>query len=417
MKKTIKFSKAFLPAWILSGVLIVVGLIGLFTKGINFGLDFRAGLIEEVKIAPTVLELSYAGSATVSVETSAAGMDIVITGAGAINRTESFMYAEYPTLGALSAGLNAVPELTAKLLASEGESSSGLFVNSAVSTVLTEKPFKVYGAVKDVGIDEVRAAVQTIDSSITVKEIGSAADRSFQIRMADSGEEGSNKKLSDTISNTLKAKFGEDCVAVVKTDFIGSQFSKSLTGQALILVAATLILIWAYATFRFHWDFALGSIVALVHDSLIMISFIVWTQLEFTTTTLAAILAIIGYSINATVVILDRVRTDMKLLDVRSFNGILDTALSETLGRSVITTVTTMFSAISLYIFVTGSIKDFALVLLVGLISGCYSSILISSGLISFIRRNWKPEAGIHHALHPQTDDSHVLKFDAGAQG
>ncbi len=416
MKKVIRFSKAFLLSWIFSGVIIISGIVGIAVRGINFGIDFKPGLIEEIRIAPTALELTYTGSAKISVDASQTGMDIVISGTGADNRTESFLYAQYPTVGILAEKLGNIENLSARLIEPPATPTENLFVNSAVTTVLTEKPFRVYAAAsKDVGINEVRTAVSSY-SGVAVKQLGKGPNRSFQIRIADTGKNGSSKELQDTVTNALQQKFGIDNVAVVKTDFIGSQFSKSIVGQSLILMAATLILIWLYATIRFHWDFALGSIVALLHDTMIMLTFITWTQMEFSTTTLAAIMTIVGYSINATVVILDRVRDDMKILDVHGFNEVLDAALTETLSRSIITTVTTMFSAFSLYFFLTGSIEDFALVLLVGLTSGCYSSIFISSGLISFIRRNWKPEAGVHHTLPKEVKDKNVLSFDAGAQ-
>ena len=131
--------------------------------------------------------------------------------------------------------------------------------------------------------------------------------------------------------------------------------------------------------------------------------------MEFTATVLAAVLTIIGYSINATVVILDRVRSNLRLAKYDNFKDILDHALSDTLGRSIITTATTLFAVVSLYLFTSGSIKDFALALIVGLVSGCYSSIFISSGFILVLRRNWKPEFGVHHSLKSEKG---VLQMD-----
>jgi len=122
--------------------------------------------------------------------------------------------------------------------------------------------------------------------------------------------------------------------------------------------------------------------------------------MEFTTTVLAAVLTIIGYSINATVVILDRIRYNLKLMTgVKSFKEILNQSLSDTLVRSILTTVTTLFAVVALFVFTTGTIKDFSLALIVGLISGAYSSIFISSAFIMACRKNWKPEYGVHHSL------------------
>ena len=241
------------------------------------------------------------------------------------------------------------------------------------------------------GIEDVRAALSGI-GGVSVKKIGSSSD-GYQIRAGVAESEGG--KITEALVN----KYGEGNVDVLKTDFIGSSMSSSLARQSIFLLFGTMLLIWLYATIRFHWDFALGAIVALLHDICIMFTFITWSQLEFSTTTLAAVLTIVGYSINATVVILDRVRYNLPLMEVKNFKDLLDQSLSDTLARSIITTVTTLFAVVALFLFTTGSIKDFALAMTVGLLSGCYSSIFISSGFINFTRRDWRPEYGIHHAM------------------
>jgi preprotein translocase subunit SecF len=115
-----------------------------------------------------------------------------------------------------------------------------------------------------------------------------------------------------------------------------------------------------------------------------MVAFITWTRMEFNTTTIAAILTILGYSINDTIVIFDRIRETRRIYPDDRFVDILDRSLSETLSRTIITTATTMLAVLSLYIFTTGSMKDFALALLVGMVSGVYSTIFIASGFANF---------------------------------
>lgn len=300
MKKTINFSKAFLPCAIISALIIISGIVSLFTKGINLGIDFKPGSIEEVSI--------------------------------------------------------------------------------------TSNP----------SIDDVRSSLSGI-AGVSVKVLGHDENTTYQIRVP--AKDSSSDEVLNNVESALSTKFGSGSITVLKTDFIGSQLSKSIIWQSILLLGGTLALIWLYATIRFHWDFALGSIIALVHDMLIMFTFISWTQLEFSTTVLAAVLTIIGYSINATVVILDRIRENLRIMDVKSFGELINKALTDTLSRSIITTVTTLFAVVSLYVFTTGNIKDFALAMIVGLVSGVYSSIFISSGLILLLRKNWKPEFGIHHSL------------------
>src|SRR5574344_2585626 len=385
MKRIIKFSKGFLPCWIISGLIIAFGVIGLCTKGINFGIDFKPGIVEEVRIAPTAMEITYLGPATIALNTSSTAIELVISGVGADNETRTFTYGKNPTINDMAAALNGVSGVNAKVLSSGTVDSYGIYTNSAVSTTLSSVPYYVYVSTgsTDVTVDAVRNSLSSF-KGVNVKALGEDSDPSFQIRVGVTGSADSNKTLQDGITSALQNKFGKNDVAIVKTDFVGSQFSQSLVGKSIWLVIATMGLIWLYATIRFHLDFALGSIIALCHDTMIMFTFIVWTKMEFTTTTLAAVLTIVGYSINATVVILDRVRDNIKTMNTKSFHDILNKALSDTLGRSLITTITTMFASISLYIFTTGSIKDFALALTVGLVSGCYSSIFISSGFISY---------------------------------
>ena len=395
--KRFNFNKGFLPCTIISAVLICFGLVGLFTKGINFGLDFKPGLIEEVRVAEPVAEIVYSGPAKVTMDLSAGQMDIVVSGTGAENKTYSFNFAVLKTVHELAAEVNKIENVKMTELNSSYDSTK-LFLNSAVTNQLTNAVTFIYPAgTSEITTDDIRSALD--DKGVDIKQLGSGADASYQIRMGVKEGDAQNE-IQTAVNEKLFSKFGKENVAIVKTDFIGSGMSKTTTIRSIIMFVLVVVLIWAYAAIRFHWDFALGSVIALVHDSLIMIAFITWTQMEFTSTVLAAVLTIVGYSINATVVILDRVRYNMKMMpEVVKFDEILNQSLSDTLVRSILTTVTTLFAVVALFIFTTGTIKDFSLAMIVGLLSGMYSSIFISSAFISLSRRNWKPEFGVHHSL------------------
>ncbi len=397
MKKTLSFNKGFIPCTIISLAIIVFGLVGLFTRGVNLGIDFKPGLIEEVRVAPPVAEVTYNGSAKVALDLSAGQLDVVITGVGTTNETRSINFAEVTTVQALAAELNKISGVSVNVKNGSFPTTK-LFLNSAATNQLTTTTLYIYPAgTSEITTDDVRDALSSIEG-ISIKQLGSGADASYQIRAGVSGD--STADVNAQINEKLYSKFGKEKVAIVKTDFIGSSFSHSIMIRSIIMFVLTVLLIWVYAAIRFHWDFALGSVIALLHDTLIMMTFIVWTQMEFSTTVLAAVLTIIGYSINATVVILDRIRYNLKLMTgVKSFNEILNQSLSDTLVRSILTTVTTLFAVVALFVFTTGSIKDFSLALIVGLISGAYSSIFISSAFISACRKNWKPEYGVHHSL------------------
>ena len=388
MKKVIQFSKFFPCAVVLSALVIISGIVSVATRGINFGLDFKPGMIEEIKLADTVLEVTYNGTATVSLETSENGVDIIVSGIGEENRTVEIPFTSVSTVSELAAKMNEVKGVSAHIK-KEVSIPNGVFVSSGSSKNLGENALRLFVSDENstVTADDVREALKEFNN-VDVKEVGSDSDKAFQIRMGVTGEE--SKTIQSDLNKALYNKFGEDKVVISKSDFIGAQFSQTLIRDSIILVLATLVLIFIYSAIRFHWDFALAAVIAIVHDALIMVSFISFIQMEFSTTTLAAILTIIGYSINATVVILDRVRSDIKIVEAKNFKEILNSALSSTLSRSIITTLTTLFAVLALFFFTTGTIHDFSLALTVGLISGCYSSIFIAGAFILAIRKNQK---------------------------
>jgi len=196
------------------------------------------------------------------------------------------------------------------------------------------------------------------------------------------GETTSTEAPGERITRILENYFGTGEVVVLRSDFVGSRFSKNLTDQAGILLGFTLLLILIYASIRFKPQYAIGAVLGIMHDCLVIISFVVWTRMEFNTTTIAAILTILGYSINNTIVIFDRMRENRRLYPDEVFVTVLNRSLTETLSRTIITTLTTMLAVLSLFIFTTGSMKDFALALLVGLVSGVYTTTFIATGFV-----------------------------------
>ena len=393
MKKIISFSKFFVPCIIFSIGLIAFGIIGYFTKGINFGIDFQAGFIEKIKIAPTAVELSCEGPLTVSFSQGISDISITTTSLDGENKSYVFKFADNPTLKDFADGLASIDGLKVKVTASGNVLLKNLFSNSESSSRLSANVFRLHHlekGLKPINTDEVRHALSSIPS-VSVQQLGTPEDRYFQIRLADDGKyEDANKELRSIINTALNAAYGPENIAVISTDFVGSRFSSSLAQQAILLVGGALVLIFIYAMFRFQWNFSLAAIIALLHDTLIMIMFISWTQMEFNSTTIAAILTIIGYSINDTIVIFDRIREKIQLEPKLECNEVLDKALSEVFTRTIITTLTTMVAVVALYLFTTDSMKDFALALIVGLISGTYSSIYVASYFIALTSKGKK---------------------------
>ena len=394
MKKCIKFSKLFAVMVVLSFALVISGIVGLVTKGINFGIDFQAGFIAKVRFAPSAFILTYNGEKNVQVTQGLQSIDITVISLDTENKVYSFTYTDYPEIGQFIEAVQEIDGIKAEVFAKADTLLQNVFITSDTSRI-TAEPFRVHylpDQIKPIEADEVRHALASVPS-VSVQQIGEARDRTFQIRLPDNGTyANANAELRALITTALVNAYDAGNFVVLSTDFVGSRFSNSLAQQAVLLVIGALFLIFFYALIRFRWTFALGAVLALVHDVLIMITFIVWSQMEFNSTTIAAILTIVGYSINDTVVVFDRIRENIRLNPKLALVEVLDLAQTEVLGRTIITTVTTMLAAVSLYAFTSGNMKDFALALLVGMVSGVYSTIYIAGACITFF--SGKKQAG-----------------------
>ena len=387
MKKCIKFSKLFTVMVIFSSALIVSGIAGFFTKGINFGIDFQAGFIAKVRFAPSAFILTYNGEKNVQVAQNGQGIDLTVISVDTENKVYSFKHTDYPEIGQfIDAVQQQIDGIKVQTLAPVSTPLRDVFITAETSRV-TMEPFRVHyvpSQIQPIDADEVRHALASIPSA-SVQQVGEAQDRVFQIRLPDNGTyTNANAELRAVITTALVTAYEADNFVVLSTDFVGSRFSSSLAQQAILLVLGALFLIFFYALIRFRWTFALGAVLALIHDVLIMLAFIVWSRMEFTSTTIAAILTIVGYSINDTVVVFDRIRENIRLNPKLPLVEVLDLAQTEVLTRTIITTVTTMLAAISLYAFTSGNMKDFALALIVGMTSGVYSTIYIAGACITF---------------------------------
>jgi preprotein translocase subunit SecF len=231
-------------------------------------------------------------------------------------------------------------------------------------------------AVSDSSVPEVRDALDAIGAQ--VQRVGREEEGEYSIRVGDDGMiEDFQQTMSSRILTTLSDQFGN--VEHLETAYVGPRFSRDLTQQAVFLTVFALGLILLYIWFRFRFGYAISAITALVHDVLFMLGFIGAFQLEVTTATIAAVLTIIGYSLNDTIVIFDRVRENETLMRDSSIVAIADTSITQSLSRTLITSLTTLLAVAAIYAFATGSIQIFALNLIVGVVIGTYSSIFIAS--------------------------------------
>jgi preprotein translocase subunit SecF len=236
-------------------------------------------------------------------------------------------------------------------------------------------------------IESVRDAVSGIDGT-QVQTVGDEEDSQFVIRVRDAGEIDSfSSVMSERILSALATRFGGGSVTELENTYVGPRFSEDLTRNTVLLTSLALALILLYIWFRFRLGYAAASIAALVHDVAFMLVFVGTFQIEVSTATIAAILTIIGYSLNDTIVIFDRIRENERLMRETGFESIINTSISQSLSRTLITSITTLIAVSAIYIFATGTVQSFALNLMVGVVIGTYSSVFIASPVLLGARR------------------------------
>lgn len=166
-----------------------------------------------------------------------------------------------------------------------------------------------------------------------------------------------------------------------RVEFVGPQVGAELREQGALATIFALVMILAYVAFRFQWKFSIGAVAALVHDVIITLGFFSVTQLDFDLSVLAAVLAVVGYSLNDTIVIFDRIRENMLRMRKKSTEDIMNASLNQTLSRTIMTGLTTLVVLIALFVLGGEAVSGFAIALIVGIIVGTYSSVYVASAV------------------------------------
>jgi preprotein translocase subunit SecF len=211
------------------------------------------------------------------------------------------------------------------------------------------------------------------------------------------------KSKGDQLMDGMRRELGADAVPEnpLRVEWVGPKAGKQLRDAAVKSVAIAIVFIMAYVAFRFDLRFAPGGVVALVHDALVVIGVFVLFKREITLSTIAAVLTIVGYSINDTVVVYDRIRENLGKHRGKTFAQIINLSVSETLSRTLLTSGATLLSFLAFFVWGTGVIKDFALALLVGIVAGTYSSIYVAAPLTEWIDKRFFGGAASGGARRP----------------
>ena len=247
-------------------------------------------------------------------------------------------------------------------------------------------------------IQEIRKSLNVLDLGDTVvTKISDPADtligspkQMFLIKIEQQGndEEVQNNMIIG-VKETLKKDIGE--ISFLQTESVGSKISDELIKKAVLAVCLAVFAVLFYIWIRFEWQFSLGAVLALIHDVIITIGIFSIIGLEFNLSIIAALLTIVGYSLNDTVIVFDRIRENLKKYQSVKLIDVLNKSINETLSRTIITSLTTLLALLALFIFGGEVIRGFTFAMIWGVLIGTYSSIFIASSILLKlgVKRDW----------------------------
>jgi preprotein translocase subunit SecF len=245
---------------------------------------------------------------------------------------------------------------------------------------------------KTASIESVRQALDRNypagGENVVVQSYGDPSQRQVMIRVPQVGGEGGTA-LSTTrsaVEAALRAG-GLGNFSVVGTEIVSPTVGRDLSQKGLSAFVLSLLGILAYIAFRFEFSFAVGAVIATVHDIFVTFAFLAFFQYDLTLNVIAALLTVTGYSTNDTIVIFDRVRENLRSMRSKSLNDVVNLSLNQTLGRTVITAGTALLSSIALFLFGGEVLRGFAFTMIVGIITGTYSSVFVAAAIVTFWNR------------------------------
>jgi preprotein translocase subunit SecF len=347
-----------------SSLCCIAVLVGIPLFGFNFGVDFAGGTLVEAKFfepvsAETIREVGARGDLS----------DIQVQSIGA-REDNTFLLRVGGTTQ-----LTQVHAEQTKATAQAQTEVKSFYADLGNGLVNLRTAEKVEPAILEQMFSSPEAAVKE------VRELGESQSGGFDYQIVFSG-------MADKVQTALKVGLSDKKFEIRRVDYVGPQVGRQLRNKGIAaLVYATLCII-VYIAFRFDFKFGPGALVSMVHDVLIVFGYYLVTQREFNLTAIAALLTVVGYSINDTIVIYDRIREEMARFKGRPFAEIVNLSINETLSRTILTSGVTSLSLVGLLVFGEGEIFDFAAAMLVGILVATYSSIYVASPLTIWFERH-----------------------------
>jgi len=349
-------------AYILSGIIFLAGLISIVARGLELGIDFKGGteivlqFENPVDVATIRANLDNIGLGEIEVKTFGGESGIMIRIEDQVIPSSIYPRVVESIENKIESDF---PELERTVIDSTANSITYEFTEPTTTDAVIDALFEA-------GFQSGRVSEEQNNVQMIVR-VG----------------------ISDWIKENLNQKITDNPFTVLKEDIVGPKIGEELKRDAVLAIFFALIAILVYLGFRFKFIFAFGAVTALFHDVLITLGLfsilyglIPGLNLEITITVVAAFLALIGYSINDTVVNFDRIRENLKIHKTRPINQIVNDSINQTMSRTVLTSTTTLLAVLALLIFGGEVLKSFAFTLVIGTLIGTYSSIFVASALV-----------------------------------
>ena len=360
----INFLKAKYIAFLISGLIIIAGLIFINRNGLNYGIDFVGGTLIQMKFShPVKID-------TIRKELKKAGFGSAVIQAVENSSDEYIIRVEKIGTGEEEEHLKIAKKIMNVLMPPDERK---LATEKNNLNTLSESEIK----------DLLAKSFPEEKATIWAKKIGEIKKEKKIIR---SFEELLEAGIPSAPLNYLKEKTFIGSISIMRVEYVGPQVGKILRHKAVLATIWALLGMLIYIAFRFKFLYGISAVLTLAHDVLVTLAFIYFLKIEFNLQIVAAILTIVGYSINDTIVVFDRVRENMPAFRKKkdlNFDNLLNTSINQTISRTVLTSGTTLLALLALYLFGGEVIRGFALTMLIGVIVGTYSSIYQSCAWLS----------------------------------
>lgn len=344
-------------ALFISSIINIAILVGIAIFGFNLGVDFAGGTVVEVKFA----------SANVTAEQVREG---AVKGGLKEPQVQGIGAAEESNFILRMGGVTQLTE--------ESEKAAEAAVRGLGEVTSLTKNL-------DTGIINVRYKAPVDPAAIKAAVAASGTGVTDVTKLGENDYQVKAEGMAARVTQALKTGLPDSQFEVRRTDYVGPQVGKQLRNKGLMALIWAMLFILIYVAFRFDLKFGPGALLAMVHDVIMVAGYFLVTRREFNLTSIAVLLTIIGYSINDTIVIYDRIREEMVKYKGKPLPEIINIAVNDTLARTILTSGVTALSLIGLLVYGVGEIFDFAAAMLLGIVVGTYSSVYIASPLVIWL--------------------------------